>query len=353
MAEENNSDGVYVLDGAMEPGRVYPCVGKHVFVGAFPANYVCSREVQLSVVERPSEPQLAHFFSCYSPLARTAFLHAKSPEAYEHDLITYIWGLNSTQLRAIIYNAWDTHFEGRISHHFLVANPVSNNRRRESVAIPTKHLTEMLLAQLRLSDRHAALHLYCLFSATPRTRCSSVYLSEVAFLEEFPKGGEWPVTIMQKKKPSAENTHWHFDNTASHKYLRLGYPSRPVSVKDTVSGDVVQATPLPRNTFSKSLKQLHDGFYIPASASPPFYDAFVYDSRLRTATIFQVTVSKDHDIKASALQDLLDRHVYVIDLVVVTCPEGARDVWISDSLSSSLRNVYHLELSGGDAREQW
>ncbi|PCH34547.1 hypothetical protein WOLCODRAFT_165651 [Wolfiporia cocos MD-104 SS10] len=304
--------------------------------------------------QKPSEAQLAKFAICFGTSARRAYSCAANPAEYKDRLYGKIETLNRRTLPGLLNHYSARVMDDTISHDILVATPSPRNRKKFDLQIVTGHLWTKVLQQLNRTDAQAADMLYQLFVGDPHTRASAGYLLERAFLVEFPKGGEWPITAMTMSPRSGKTgTHWRSHATKSkplHKYLRLGYQGRIVAIaNDQIDTPVKAFDRLDRCEFSlgESLI-LEERFYIPRSRSQLSFDGFVYEAVPQRATIFQVTVSTQRPISTKGLDWLHDCGAKSLRLFVVTSPldDGVvEDIWVANSHKDKLDEVYHLELS--------
>ncbi|PCH39137.1 hypothetical protein WOLCODRAFT_167816 [Wolfiporia cocos MD-104 SS10] len=301
---------------------------------------------------KPSETQLATFADLYGTSARKAYAYAVDPDDYKKQLYGKIKSLNRTKVTELVNKLIAEVMDDEIFHDILVAVPL-RNRKDFDLQIATEHLWRTALDHLGHTEKHAADMLYRLFVRDSRTMASAGYLLERPFLVEFPKGGEWPMTVMSKSPRSGKTgTHWQSDGTKPQ-YLRLGYQGHIVAVaNDRIEIPVEAFDRLDCQRFSCGEDlTLEDGFYIPYSRSQPSFDAFVYEAGPQRATIFQVTVSNRHPISAEGLDWLNRRGAKSLRLVVVTPSLDDDvvediDIWVANSHKDKLDEVYRLGLSG-------
>ncbi|KAM6494818.1 hypothetical protein JOM56_009441 [Amanita muscaria] len=210
--------------------------------------------------EACSEAQIESFSNRYGTSARSVYTNAADPSSYHAAL--------QDRLTSITYEKLDS-----------------------------------LIKQLDLLE--AVARLYKMFVRFPKARNNAGYMLEDAVRGVFPKGGEWClVSMMRSKYKDSNYSRWKnpTDSTAPQ-YLHLGYMGRHIAIDTDSNPDGTEYSPLEPISFpsgSSSLK-LEDGFYLPSSPSQPTFDAFIYESASKTATVFQVTTSTKHSVSEEGI----------------------------------------------------
>ena len=100
--------------------------------------------------------------------------------------------------------------------------------------------------------------------------------------------------MMKSNRMGKKYTHWKGPNgPITPQYLHLGYLGHHIAIDTTRHpvGTVHVALPLKYFLLGELLR-LVDGYYCPSSHAQETFDAFIYESASKTATVLQVTVGK-------------------------------------------------------------
>ncbi|KIJ98265.1 hypothetical protein K443DRAFT_212909 [Laccaria amethystina LaAM-08-1] len=161
---------------------------------------------------------------------------------------------------------------------------------------------------------------------------------EDAINDIFFRGGEWSlVPLMESNCTDPKYTHWKDPNgPITPQYLDLGYLGHHIAIDTTPHpvGTAYVALPLKRFLPGGPL-HLVDGHYYPSSRSQETFDAFVYESATKTATIFQVTTATSHFVKEGDVKWLLGLGVERFRYIAVTTPNTSVDLRFPNGWNTS------------------
>ena len=274
-----------------------------------------------------SEEELTTFYSRFGPSARSAYANASSAGLYETNIRSKIGQITYETLDNIIRQAAALNLPQDILHQIVLISPGAF-RNDFRVSIPTRYIYEIL--RNTLSDRklEAAARLYVMFIRTPFTRAGARYMLDDGYHDVLRKGGEWQIVRMVANRPGPKYTHWREPgSTTDVEYFRVGYEGHPITISmHPLSQDAIyQALPM-RDYLPLSQLTLADGYYRPSSGSEETLDSFIYEASNKTATIFQVTVSKKHSVKQGGIEWLRGLGVETFRFVAVMPPQTPLDL---------------------------
>ena len=308
----------------------------------------------------PTEKQIASFCEKYGTSANAAYANAANCCAFDSLVSSRLKSTSIETIRRLLASPTGVTMDDDLSHLIIVARPDPTNRLRYTLDIATPFLTNALLEHLSQDDEQAALRLYWLFLTNSHTRHNAGNMLEKAFKEQFPRGGEWPVTRMKMKRVPANNV-WHADDNAHMCYLRLGHRGRVAEFSDTPANAPAKDFSLADHQLSSTgIVDLKPGIFIPTASNQASYDSFVFDDSNKAVVLFQVTIVLTHEILHTGLKRLPEDQIASTDLVVVTCPkkyEGVRTITMKrdntkdpknskEPIKNSEKiNVYLLELT--------
>ncbi|EJD01764.1 uncharacterized protein FOMMEDRAFT_169808 [Fomitiporia mediterranea MF3/22] len=302
-------------------------------------------------VAKASEKCLERFFDLFGPIARDAFRYAREIHEYEVEIMQVINNAKLADIQTGVAQATAGYFDIGLSHKVLMAFPVDDGRTNFSVKIPTQKLAELVVGALMRHTEQEARRICSLFLLHTRTRPVAGRLLETLALLTLPKGGQWSMMTMRKNQPGPANTHWVVDFANLQPcVLRIGHAGNFLQI--------LQGNPDPPvvNTFhrtnSERLKMgskpvLKTGFYVPDAQNLPTIDAYAYDEAKRKMTLFQITCADKHGLSPVGFAWM---GVDSADLVVVTSFDGGNDVYLPNSYSNKLDNVFRLVLFSDPTR---
>ena len=111
--------------------------------------------------------------------------------------------------------------------------------------------------------------------------------------------------MMKSNRMGKKYTHWKGPNgPITPQYLHLGYLGHHIAIDATRHpvGTVYVALPLKFFLPGAPALQLVDGYYRPSSHYQETFDAFIYESASKTATVLQVTAGKAHTVKKGGVK---------------------------------------------------
>ena len=95
--------------------------------------------------------------------------------------------------------------------HRVALVSAGTHRNRVMVAIPTRHIYQLLIDRLRGASRQqVAARLYEIIITNPYTKSAAGYMLDGEYHRVFCKGGQWQISPMKANKPSPKFTHWTF-----------------------------------------------------------------------------------------------------------------------------------------------
>ena len=147
--------------------------------------------------------------------------------------------------------------------------------------------------------------------------------------------------MMKSNCMGKKYTHWKDPNgPITPQYLHLGYPGHHIAIDTTRHpvGTVYVALPLKIFLPGAPALQLVDGYYRPSSHSQETFDAFIYESASKTATILQVTTvttGKAHTVKKEGVKWLQGLGVERFRYIAVSTPNTPLDLPFPNEWSTS------------------
>jgi len=184
---------------------------------------------------------------------------------------------------------------GTVSHQIILIYPGTSRNAFES-SFPTHYIYEKIQDTLSNHKLEVVARLYEMYARVPNAKNNAGYMLEDAVSDVFFRGGEWSLVSMTK---SNRTGHWKgAKGPTSPVYLHLGYMGRHIAINTSLSCNCV---PLRKCTSGKATYTVPTGFgsgyYYPSSRSQEMFDAFIYESASKAATVFQVTTSSTHSVK--------------------------------------------------------
>jgi hypothetical protein len=141
----------------------------------------------------------------------------------------------------------------------------------------------------------AVAHLYDIFVQNPNTTVPAGFMLEDAVNDVFFRGGEWSLVPMMKSNCTGPKyTNWKDPNgPITPQYLHFGYLGHHIAIDTTLHPvrTMYEALPL-KHFLPGGPLWLVDAYYYPSSCSQEMFDAFIYESASKTATVLQVTIVK-------------------------------------------------------------
>ncbi|KAH7929038.1 hypothetical protein BV22DRAFT_1126115 [Leucogyrophana mollusca] len=274
------------------------------------AELILARGLQLGGrCAAPSERDLATFAERYISSARSAYRSA----AMDHG------ELIEDQLGLLDYKS----FEGMITHAAsldaldisddIIAFIPGPSYCDFTCTIPTRYLVRAVLRAICAGEGSDARDLYRVLVRIPKLRGAAGYLLEDIVRDAVPAGGSWRVERLATA-PRGAWGHWLREDAT----FWLTVTTSPTCL--TISPDKPTTAPghgPPKvKYYGAGSKQLDDGyFYVPTSSIEATCDAFFYTERGRSATVFQCSDGREHDVDTRGLGFLeglgVERVVYV------------------------------------------
>ena len=214
----------------------------------------------------------------------------------------------------LINRATSLDLSNSLSHRITLISP-GVTRNIHTVSIVTPYIEGLLR---RMHDDHvleASARQFQVFNGFSKGKSSAGYILDGGIHGALCKERTWQVVPLKANPPGTVNTHWKLPKPADNvlRYLTINYKNGLVSV------DVSDTPPLPNVIGGKTLPvftylsgaklTLQDGYYRPSSSSEPTFDSFIIESRIKTATTIQSTVSPKHGVSRKGLKWLRDQGV--------------------------------------------
>jgi len=267
-----------------------------------------------------SEAQIKFFSDHYGHQARSVYANAPNPLKYERTLLQ--------KMSRISYEDMGKSFREALPLDLVTISP-GDTRYSLQLTFPTRYVYEKFRDRFSTHKLEAAARLYEVFVRNPETRVPAGFMLEDAANAVFPRGGEWSlVPMMRSGRTSSKNTHWkNPNNSITPQYLHLGYLGHHIAIDTTPHPDGTVYQPLPLKCFLPGDRlQLKNGYYYPSSRSQQeTFDAFIYESASKTATVFQVTTSPSHTVKEGGIEWLRGLGVERFRYIAVTTPHTSFD----------------------------
>ena len=231
-----------------------------------------------------------------------------------------------------------------VSHLLLVVSP-GNHRSDHLITLASRYLYVKLRDQLQIHTLEEAFRLYQIFVRNQYTKGAAGHILEDIH-DMFRKGGKWPLIRMTKNRLEPVNTHFISSTreSAERQYMCLGYQGEQI----TITSD-----PLPTGSVYTGLEDhrfllhqkisLKDGYYQPPPGQATF-DGFIYDQGSKTATMLQMTVGANHDVKPEGVDWLIDQGVEKVHFVVIKPLGISLNLSIPNHLVPQIRDVFELVL---------
>jgi hypothetical protein len=276
-----------------------------------------------------SEAQIKFFSTRYGTSARSVYTNALHPLKYETTLLEKMARITFKSLEKLFREASPMDMAGTVSHQLISISPGATRNAFEST-FPTRYVYEKFRDILSIQKLEAVARLYDIFVRIPNTKVPAGFMLEDAVNDVFPRGGEWSLIPMVKSnRTGPKYTHWKNPNDSITRqyYLHLGYLGHHIAIDTTPHpvGTVYMA--LPQKSFLPGAPlQLVDGYYHPSSRLQETFDAFIYESASKTATIFQVTTAKAHSVKEGGVKWLQDLGVERFRYIAVSTPDTPIDL---------------------------
>ena len=135
--------------------------------------------------------------------------------------------------------------------------------------------------------------------------------------------------MMKSNRMGKSYTHRKGPNgPITPQYLHLGYLGHHIAIDATRHpvGTVYVALPLKFFLPGAPALQLVDGYYRPSSHFQETFDAFIYESDSKTATVLQVTTGKAHSVKKGGVEWLQGLGVKRFRYIAVSTPNTPLDL---------------------------
>ena len=135
--------------------------------------------------------------------------------------------------------------------------------------------------------------------------------------------------MMKSNRMGKSYTHRKGPNgPITPQYLHLGYLGHHIAIDATRHpvGTVYVALPLKFFLPGAPALQLVDGYYRPSSQFQETFDAFIYESASKTATVLQVTAGKAHTVKKGGVKWLQGLGVDRFRYIAVSTPNTPLDL---------------------------
>jgi len=288
--------------------------------------------------ERHEENSLIDFCNKYGLSARDAYSNASKAEEYEKKLKRYCNSLKYDTISDLVLKIHTLDFPDKVSHKIICVFP-AENEVGYSFRFTSKHVYEQLLESLSASEVDAASKMYRLFLSMGESRSMSGYMLEPAMHYIIGSGGVWEV-IQLVKSEGSKNIHWKTPKEPSVSWLHFtaGGISVDASDEDTLGEGRPRSLQLPTGPF------VCLAYYRPRSKTQDTFDAAVYDPLTNHGWIFQSTVSEDHSVKVSGINDLRKRGVTAITYIAVTPPGQTIDLPFPKASDGIVVAKYQLQL---------
>ncbi|KAF8634335.1 hypothetical protein AX17_004213 [Amanita inopinata Kibby_2008] len=264
----------------------------------------------------------------YSTSAHSVYTYASDPMEYEIPLLEKVTKITYEDMAKFFREASPLDLAGPISHQIVSISPGATRSSFQSTFL-THYIYEKCWDSLSACKLEAVAHLYDIFVQNPNTRVPTGFMLEDAVNDVFSRGGEWSlVPLMKSNRVGPKYTHWKGPNgPITPQYLHLGYLGHHIAIDTTLHpvGTVYTALPLKR-FLPGGLLQLVDGYYYPSSHSQETFDAFIYESGSKTATILQVTTAKSHFVKEGGVKWLQGLGVERFRYIAVSTPNTPIDL---------------------------
>ena len=288
-----------------------------------------------------SEAQIEFFATRYGTSPRLVYANASRLSGYETSLLRKMVNITYEGVATLFRESSQLDLGGHVSHQLVTIFPGATRSAFQST-FPTRYIYEKILGHLSTHKLEAAALLYDIFVQRPITSAPAGFILEDAVNDIFPRGGEWSLVPMMKSNCMGKKyTHWKDPNgPITPQYLHLGYPGHHIAIDTTRHpvGTVYVALPLKIFLPGAPALQLVDGYYRPSSHSQETFDAFIYESASKTATILQVTTvttGKAHTVKKEGVKWLQGLGVERFRYIAVSTPNTPLDLPFPNEWSTS------------------
>jgi hypothetical protein len=276
-----------------------------------------------------SEAQIEFFCTRYGTSPRLVYANASHLSEYETSLLRKMVKITYEGVAKLFRESSQLDLGGAVSHQLVTISPGVTRHVFQST-FPTRYIYEKFLDHLSTHKLEAAALLYDIFVQNPNTRAPAGFILEDAVNDVFPRGGQWSLVPMTKSNRTGKKyTHWKDPNgPITPQYLHLGYLGHHIAIGTTRHpvGTVYVALPLKFCLPGAPALQLVDGYYRPSSHSQETFDAFIYESASKTATVLQVTTGKAHSVKKGSVKWLQGLGVERFRYIAVSTPNTPLDL---------------------------
>jgi hypothetical protein len=277
-----------------------------------------------------SEAQIESFSTRYGTSARLVYTNASNPSIYETSLIDKMAGITYKEVAKLFREVQLFNLAGAVSHQLISISPGATRNAFVST-FPTRYIYEQFRDSLSTHKLEAVARLYDIFVRNPNTKVPAGFMLEDAVNDVFFRGGEWSlVPLIRSNLKGSKYTHWKApnpDDPTTPKYLHLGYAGQHIAIDAAPYpvGTAYVALPL-KHFLPGGPLQLVDGYYYPSSRSQETFDAFIYESASKTATVLQVTTAKSHSVKEGGVKWLQGLGVERFRYIAVSPPNNPIDL---------------------------
>ena len=275
-----------------------------------------------------SEAEIEFFSTRYGTSARSVYTNASRPLNYEVSLLQKMASITYEGMAKLFREASQLDLGETISHQLITISPGTTRNAFQST-FPTRYVYEKFRDSLSSHKLEAAARLYDIFVRNPNTKVPAGFMLEDAVNDVFFRGGEWSlVPMMKSNRTGAKYTHWKNPNgPITPQYLHLGSLGHHIAIDTTPNpvGTVYVALPL-KHFLPGGPLELADGYYYPSSRFQETFDAFIYESASKTATVFQVTTAKTHSVKEGGVKWLQNLGVERFRYIAVSTPNTPLDL---------------------------
>ena len=297
-----------------------------------------------------SEKQIKSFSDRYGTSALSVYTYASDPLNYEASLLNKVAMITYEDMAKLFRGASQSDLGGAVS--YLVTISPGATRNVFEATFPTRYVYEKCRDSFSYHKLEAAARLYDIFVQYQSTKVPAGFMLEDAVNDVFPRGGEWSLVPMMKSNGmGTKYTHWkNPSGPITPQYLHLGYLEHHIAIDTTPHpvGTVYAALPLKRFLTDRPL-ELVDGYYRPSSRVQETFDAFIYESASKTATVFQVTTEKTHSVKEGGVKWLHWQRLGVerFRYIAVSTPDTPLDLpfpneWNDEPTGPSIPEKYLL-----------
>jgi hypothetical protein len=157
-------------------------------------------------------------------------------------------------------------------------------------------------------------------------------------------GGTFRIIPLDESQ-ACKRIHWKTpENLSEQVPIYLCFTSNGIRVNGEAARGNIGGQPRAFELPPKKAPLNDFGYYRPSSGSEATYDGVAYKPKSKHARIFQVTPPTDHSVKASGIQNLLDRGIQKISYFAVTPPNTTIDLACSKKVNEVVLHKYQLWL---------